>query len=246
MKKTVLFTFFVLIIHSVLSQPVVHVSPLGAGNRSGDSWTNALPGTDLPNRVATATAGTQFWVAAGTYKPTMTTDRAASFSIASGVSVYGGFAGTETALRDRVLTQPSSTTFSGEISSPEIYDNSIHVLTFKNADSTTRLENIIIAGGNANISSGWEYYNSYSNYGGGILNISDNAKYSSPRINRCHITGNKAEIGGGIFSTVFGENTESIQFTECDIGGNIALYNGGGAFIVGGSTSFMNCRVIAQ
>src|SRR4051794_21875342 len=103
MKYIFLFLFSLFFISPVFAQPIVYVTPSGAGNNSGTSWTNALSGVDLPNRVVSASAGTQFWVAAGKYKPTITTDRTASFSIASGVSVYGGFVGTETALGQRII-----------------------------------------------------------------------------------------------------------------------------------------------
>ena len=54
-------------------------------------------------RAASCTTATQIWVAKGTYTPTTGTDRNASFVLRNGFTVYGGFAGTETQLSQRLL-----------------------------------------------------------------------------------------------------------------------------------------------
>ena len=51
---------------------------------------------DLQSALSGAVSGTEIWVAAGTYRPTTSTDRAKSFTLKSGVAIYDGFSGTET------------------------------------------------------------------------------------------------------------------------------------------------------
>ncbi|MGH2270475.1 right-handed parallel beta-helix repeat-containing protein [Anaerohalosphaeraceae bacterium U12dextr] len=78
---------------------VIYVDDTATGVNTGTSWANAY--TDLQAAIGRAEkgCGTQIWVAAGTYYPgTKTTD---SFVIPAGVSVYGGFTGTETAIDQR-------------------------------------------------------------------------------------------------------------------------------------------------
>ena len=266
MKQTFLFTFFVLLVHSVISQPILHVTPLGAGTRSGESWTNALPGTDLPNRVATATAGTQFWIAAGVYKPTTTTDRAASFSIASGVSVYGGFAGTETSLEARKLTRPSSTTLSGDIGIiNDSTDNNYHIVVLQNASSDTRLDNLIITHGNStdtrfiqgdgdyeekgaviNINSSASFTNcfftkniTYSPFGrgGGMVN-----QRSSPTLLNCVFSENFSYLGSGLFN----DDNSNPTLINCLFTNNVAIQGAEGSAIYNQNNSqltLINCTI---
>jgi len=75
-----------------------YVTPNGTGN--GSSWADALGEQDFRERLVTAADGDVFWVAAGKYRPSET-DRIVSFSLKSGVSLYGGFAGNETELSQR-------------------------------------------------------------------------------------------------------------------------------------------------
>lgn len=120
----VLFLTFWFSLLTAFGQTIVYVTQSGAGNQSGSSWSNALPGTQLQPRLASASAGTQFWVAGGIYKPTTGTDRNISFSMPSGVQVYGWFMGNESSIAQRQDTGQSSTIFSGEIGDPNtIADN---------------------------------------------------------------------------------------------------------------------------
>ena len=147
MKSVLLSIFFLFCLRLLPAQPIIHVTPTGAGTRTGDSWANALSGTDLPGKLPAALPGTQFWLAAGTYKPTTTTDRTASFSITSGISVYGGFAGTEMSIGQR---NPNSkeTILSGNIGeSIADSDNSRIVVRVKGADGNVTLDRLTIQDG---------------------------------------------------------------------------------------------------
>jgi hypothetical protein len=212
-----------LLAFSAFSQSIIYVTPSGAGTNSGASWTNALPGPQLASRIATASTGTQFWVAAGTYKPTTTTDRTASFSITSGVSIYGGFAGNETALNRR-KTDTSKTILSGNIGQPDSLDNSYHILILNNVSSDTHLDNLVITEGNStdvrliqatgdfiekgaviNINSDalftrctFTRNSTYSPFGrgGGMAN-----QQSSPTLINCVFSENFSYLGSGLYNT---------------------------------------------
>jgi hypothetical protein len=111
----------------------------------GSSWASAF--NDLQDALATATAGDEIWVAAGTYKPTTDGNREISFNLESGVSLYGGFAGTETDLDERDW-EVNSTVLSGDIGVPgSVVDNSYHVVYASGITGVT-LDGLTITGGN--------------------------------------------------------------------------------------------------
>ena len=72
---------------------MIYVDKDATGSDNGTSWTNAY--VDLQDALAAATNGDEIWVAQGVYKPTTTTDRDIAFVIPDGVSLYGGFSGSE-------------------------------------------------------------------------------------------------------------------------------------------------------
>ena len=80
---------------------VHYVTPDGTGD--GTSWANAS--SSIQDMINAASAGDQIWVKAGTYAPTslIKSNKATSkaFIMKDGVSLYGGFAGTETELAQR-------------------------------------------------------------------------------------------------------------------------------------------------
>jgi len=119
---------------------VLYVTP--GGSSYCKSWATACT---LQYALSAATAGDEIWVAEGTYKPTTGTDRTATFRLKSGVGVYGGFAGTETARGQRDwVAHP--TVLSGDIRYVGYNnDNSYHVVTGSGTDN--RLHRHLGSGG---------------------------------------------------------------------------------------------------
>src|SRR5262249_6642077 len=125
---------------------VWYVNAAAAGRHTGTSWADA--DTDLQAALASAQPGDQVWVAQGTYKPTGGTDRTASFPLKEGVAVYGGFAGTETRLTERVLAH-HDTVLSGDLGAPGNFsDDSYHVVTSTSLGAHAVLDGFTIAAGN--------------------------------------------------------------------------------------------------
>ena len=114
----------------------------------GTSWANAF--FDLQAALEAAMIGDEIWVADGTYKPTLGSDRTATFALKSGVAIYGGFAGTETSRGERNWLS-NVTILSGDIGvEGDNSDNSYHVVTGTQAQSSAILDGFTITAGNAN------------------------------------------------------------------------------------------------
>ncbi|MBI4675461.1 MAG: hypothetical protein HY741_27770 [Chloroflexi bacterium] len=74
----------------------LYAAPVAAGSGDCSSWSNACT---LQTALTGATSGDEIWVKAGVHKPGAA--RTNTFTLKSGVAVYGGFAGTESQLSDR-------------------------------------------------------------------------------------------------------------------------------------------------
>jgi len=224
---------------------IYYVKSNAGGLNNGSSWTNAY--TDLQSALSAASSGDEIWVAAGTYKPTATTDRTISFTLNNGVTIYGGFAGTET-LRTQRNPSTHITTLSGEIGVAGTADNSYHVVVGNGTNNTAVLDGFTITAGNANgassYGSGGGMYNSGSNPsltnmtfstnsaidGGGMANVS-----SSPNLTNVIFNSNSAEDGGGMFNSGGNPVLTNVLFS-----GNSASYIGGGLFNTTSNPSLTN------
>ena len=163
---------------------VWYATETGAGTRNGTSWTNAFASSDLGAAIQGAVSGDEVWVAQGTYRPTsISGDFDASFVLKLGVSVYGGFGGTETN-RDQRAPKTHVTVLLGNIGDPATSaDNVYHVVTAPfGVTGSTVLDGFTNRDGNARggffASSGW---------GGGLYNSA-----ASPRMSRCSFLRNDA------------------------------------------------------
>ena len=234
----------------------VVASPIG-GTQDGSSWANAMT---LEAALAAPTmAGDQIWIAAGTYKPVMPVgatptaeERKTTFNIPAGVSVYGGFAGTETVLSVRANTAP--TILSGDligndevrfmiptVSSRAAYeasrtDNSHTVVTITGADVT--LDGLTITAGEGGTLGPLNFFS----FGAGLYAGSSTA---GTVVRNCMFTnnaGNDAHRVGEDFTIYFGGGayfTENATLIGCAFTGNIASLGGGAYF--NQTTTLTNC-----
>lgn len=207
---------------------VLRVKPDGNDSNSGSSWSRAK-GTIL-GALNAANSGDEIWVAAGTYTLT------SSIPLINKVSLYGGFAGTETT-RDARDWKANPVFLDGNRSITVILANST-------ITSSTVVSGFVIRNGAAQdgagiwcqgsptISNNRIMQNNASDIGGGIY-----CQNSSPQILNNYIMGNSAQnAGGGIGGTG----------TPILIGNSIVVnssYSGGGVSLssVG---SFLNNLVV--
>ena len=69
------------------------------GRSTGISWQLAMGDLQKAIDQVSLAGGGEVWVAAGSYYPTKSKNRKASFHLKPGVKVYGGFAGFEKKIR---------------------------------------------------------------------------------------------------------------------------------------------------
>lgn len=204
-----------------LSAQIKYVSQSGAGLKNGTSWANAYDESQLRLVLDTTSSGKQVWIAAGTYHPTNTQPgiREVYFKIHSGVSVYGGFAGTETNLNQRNF-KTNTSILSGDINFVNVVDdNSLHVVVFEEVTQMTILDGLTISHGRAEVPFG-----PGTAKGGGIYIKGGEANV---KVLNCTITDNYAKTGGGIYV----EGNASPIFKGCLIQNNTAETGAGIATI---------------
>lgn len=188
---------------STLPSNVLPVDASADGNASGTSWDTAYP--DLQVALDSAEAGDEVWVAAGTYVPSdpreAGEERTATFKIPSGVSVYGGFSGSE---RERQARNPAAnaTILSGDRGAEgEVSDNSYHVVMTSGPDAETTLRGVTVEAGNANGAKRPQFL------GGGLYN-------NGGRLTVRNVTfrDNRADAAGGLYDTSGVTRLERVTF----------------------------------
>lgn len=200
-----------------------------SGAEDGQSWSGAY--TTLTAALESAKSGEDIWVAQGTYYPTADSNRDISFNLVSGVAVFGGFKGTESAFLDRDW-QGNETILSGDIGAlNEPSDNVYHVVV--GADGAT-LDGFTIVDGNAD----------FPNDGSGCLIETDDTDAEILRI----VTDIKSSAGGGLLNIHASTVTRNCTFRNNAASKGGAVYNmvtqtwnSGEDSVIGDSPWFENC-----
>jgi len=216
---------------STLSSPPsarLYVRATAPGGGNGASWTTAINSAQKAILTAVQSRGvvTEIWIAKGTYKPDQgSNDRLRSFRLPRNVTVYGGFAGTETLLSQRNIAV-NPTILSGDIGvGGNSADNSYHVVSGVQLDATAVLDGFTISGGNAN--------GAYPNDGGGAMLV----RCGSITLRNCTLTGNSGDNGGAIQVIDSGAPI----LIDCTISGNSAD-SGGGLYCYATGGTFTRCK----
>ena len=124
------------------AQQVIYVNAAAPGGGNGKRWASAF--NSLSEALEAAERGDSIWVGSGTYYPTTDENRDASFTLKKGVSVYGGFQGSETQLSERDWGR-NRTVLSGDIGKKGAADDNVcHVV--RGADEAV-LDGFVITGG---------------------------------------------------------------------------------------------------
>ena len=244
-------TFLFLLSFAFINAITIYVDHTATGSNAGSSWANAF--TTLQAGLNLSSSDDEIWVAKGTYKPseeidgTTDTPREFTFQMINDVSIYGGFAGTETILSQRTDYGPNETNetiLSGDFDGDDVItgsgatlvitnnsENAYHVfhhLSTSGLTTSAKLDGFTIVGGNANGSANpW-------NDGGAIYNRTG----QTPTINNCYFTGNSASDNGGAIMNISSTN---VTITNCTFTLNYATDAGGAMGNYESSAIITNC-----
>jgi len=240
------------------------------GENNGRKWKDSY--VNLRSALEEATSNpeiNEIWVARGTYRPSNTGNRSATFRLINNVKVYGGFSGTETALNQRDFLN-NKTILSGDINGDDLPnftnrgDNSLHVVTGSGTNSDTVLDGFTIKGGNSNIDGmgGDDRGAGLINYSGGLIlrnvtftdNLSgDNSAGmfsdgGSATLENCLFVGNRANHGAGMVN----QTRSTTKLVNCSFIDNTAhglkdpRLGGGGLYNSTSNTALTNCSFIGN
>ncbi|MSR17765.1 MAG: hypothetical protein EXS00_01120 [Phycisphaerales bacterium] len=211
---------------------------LASGANNGTSWVDAYQGaTGIVTALSASVSGDSIWVAAGTYKPTITTSRTVAHTLKTGVAVYGGFTGIETGLSARDwVAHPCIIT--GDLLGNDTTvsttwaDNSYHLVIGSGALATAILDGFTVRAGNANGATASNY-----DKGGGIIITNSGA----PTIRNCTFIANRCTFGGG---AGYMYNTSGPTFEDCVFADNVGGSYGGAFDTNAVLSKFLRCSFI--
>ena len=233
----------------------IYVNLAATGLNNGTSWANAY--TSLQTAINAAGAGAQIWVKAGTYKPTSYLDpkvtndlRSRSFLLKGGVSVLGGFAGTEAQLAQRDVesnptilsgdfggndsaTWPPVTGNNGNVGSGDSTraENAYHVVGALSQTTAPILDGFTITGGNANNTSYRQPNNGFSIPAGIPLHSSASAialVNSDLILRNSHIIRNVGKSASAGFYNLTG-TLRQVRISDSVFEENLCYYGDGAA-----------------
>ena len=208
---------------SPASAAVHHVRRDAGAGGDGTSWASAFQ--EVQDALAVARDGDEIWVAKGTYRPgTGASPPSVSFVIASSVSLYGGFAGDESALdqRDRVANE---TVLSGDL----LLDDGPG---FANrGDNCTNVVSVPLSGAQHVVLDGFTIRGANGFYGGGVWHGGDRLA-----LHHVVLTDNEAQFGGAVYSV-----GSHLRLDGCTLRGNRAL--GGAGAMVSAEAEFVGSLV---
>ena len=270
LRLPVMFLAFFLAGMAAAQSKIYYVSSQATDTGDGSSWANA---TTLTKALDKAVAGDQIWVQGF---ETLTGGNLyvapkEGFAVKSGVQLYGGFAGTESRLSQRVtLGKPYQLKYrsvlSGDIQKNDTVgsvdlifpangtrsDNATHVLSV-NLDPTQASGNnntypTVING--FSIGNGQAAGTGDAGKGGGIYVYGDNSKGGVFRIERCFLISNYATQGGAVYvdasvKSVNGETSlinQSVVFNNA-AGDRAAVENQAGGIYLAGVATVVNTSI---
>ena len=210
---------------SNVSASVCRVTTAGLPANNGSAWSVPM---DLQTALGTLTC-TEIWVAAGTYLPTTPGGSyTASFVIAPGTAVYGGFAGSETQRTQRNFNSNVST-LSGDIGTVGVATDNSHLIVKMNG----AVGNTITA---STVLDGFTISGAYQGGNGGGLycNGSGAGNECSPTLANLQFINNYAVYGGGLYNDGYNSGKSSPQLTNVTFKNNL-VGNEGGAMYNDGS-----------
>ncbi len=248
--------FAFVITASIRAQTIFYVDDDAIGAGDGSSWVDAYTDLQTALDAVQMAVGTspEIHVAAGTYYPAKQTSpddpRSATFSLISGVAIYGGFSGTETEPTERDWNA-NPTILSGDLLGDDLpgflnrSDNVYHVLWADDHDDLILLDGLVIRGGYANGGS--------SRFGGGLSSRGDvvlqNCSFSDNWAGAIQAPGgNEGTVahsnGGGAVAVFQGDGddgTPRVAWSNCRFSDNASSGTGGAVFFTFASFKCSDC-----
>eukprot|EP01084_Bolivina_argentea_P268918 456899_1 len=218
-----LFLFIAVCIQNIASI-TYYVDPSQSGG-SGISWTTAF--NTLDAALLSANNPSEIWLMGGLYIPSNPSNRDDCFITKNGITIYGGFDGSESNINQR-KSITSASIISGDIGViNDGTDNCYHVIQYT---QTLSLDNVIIQHGNANYDGDYgTNINVLHRYGGALI-TTDIARPTLLRLNNVIIRNNTAINGGGIFVASTDNNNVDVVIKDSIFEYNNAIdgeYEGG-------------------
>lgn len=216
---------------------VIHVAAdTTAKVQDGLSWGTAL--SDLQAAIDLASvSNAAVWIKAGTYRPARKEDRIAAFTLYDGVKLYGGFAGTETALEQRPASGARTILAAKAGKDGYRYPHVVY-----GADDTV-LDGLTLRDGRA-------LGSTYNGKGGGLLAYHagktflphDAAVGFKMTVKNCRFERNEALEGGAIYA--YGK--ANLTITDTVFEGNRAVYGGANVNREGVVASCQACSFVGN
>lgn len=197
--------------------PRIYVDADATGAGDGSSWADAY--SDLSNaleNVGQITA--EIWIAEGTYLPHASASTESFEFYKNNLTVYGGFDGTETLLKDRdVAAHP--TLLSGDLNGNDADVNFNEATRSENSNVITRINGMGITFDGLQIANGDNSEETSESYGSAIL-IS--GYVTSFNLKRCQLKNNVSR-NSGVVRAYFVNNCE-VNIENCIIDNNMSRF----------------------
>ena len=207
---------------------VIYVATEASGLEDGTSWENATSNLQLAiNRAAAYDSNPQVWVKAGTY--TSTAESNNFLTMAEGVEVYGGFAGTETSIEQRDISA-NKTILDGGNSKRVIYQNDDFT-----SETITIFDGFVIQNGNIDENGGGVYMRDFSTLRNCVIRNNTGRlgsaiyTYGYANIINCLITGNNSNYNTSSTSSVY--LLDSTLFVNNTVVNNTSVAGTGGVYV---------------
>jgi predicted outer membrane repeat protein len=202
------------------------------------SWTTAF--TNVQDALAAASDPAEIWVAKGVYYPdegggNSPDNPNASFVLAEGVALYGGFKFNDKNFSDRNW-KTNKTVLSGDLEQNDTVDiygivvtttdiaptNALHVVRAKDVSGKAVLDGFTITAGQANGS------DEDRNGGGLYCNGQGSGDYCNPTLHNVTFSGNFADLsGGGLYNRGDDDGESSPDLKNVKFSGNSVNFYGG-------------------
>ena len=165
------------------------------------------------------------WIAEGVYKPSAELEpgdpRSASFSLVHGVTLYGGFEGTESVLEERDWVT-HETVLSGDLGVVDNSADNAYTVVYCGQGATAGLDGVTVTRGKAD----GAYDSGPRGSGGGVYNDGGTLTIANSAV----LDNFARRYGGGVYST------GTLEIAHSGLSGNSAYSDGGGIFSSGALT----------